>query len=78
LVDEDLARVSVRVNQSLGELGPLGGLSGSPVFTMDKENYANLAGFLYETGEGTDATVFAAHADSLTPEGKIDYGRIGW
>jgi len=78
LVDEDLARVSVKVNQSLGELGPLGGMSGSPVFTMDKESHANLVGFLYETGEGADATVFAAHADLLTSEGKLDYNRINW
>lgn len=78
LVDEDLARISVKVNESLGELGPLGGMSGSPVFTMDNNDYANLVGFLYEAGEGADATVFAAHADILTPEGKIDHARIIW
>jgi hypothetical protein len=78
LVDEDVARVSVKVNPSLGELGALGGMSGSPVFTMDRENYANIVGFLYETGEGTAAMVFAVHADFLTPEGKIDHAQIGF
>jgi hypothetical protein len=38
---------------------------------MDKENYANRVGFLYETGEGADAMVFAVNADLLTPEGKL-------
>jgi hypothetical protein len=78
LVDENLSRVSVKVNQSLGELGLLGGRSGSPVFamSMDNENCANLVGFLYETKEGANTTVFAVHADLLSAEGTIDYGRL--
>jgi hypothetical protein len=78
LVDEECARTVVKINQSLGDLGPLGGMSGSPVFTVDKDAYANLVGFLYETGEGAEATVFAVHADLITPEGKINYALVTW
>ncbi|HEV2395806.1 MAG TPA: hypothetical protein VGS27_02540 [Candidatus Sulfotelmatobacter sp.] len=78
LVDEGQERIVVRINASLDELGPLGGVSGSPVFTMDSENHATLVGFLYETGEGADATIFAVHADLLTAEGKINHALISW
>jgi hypothetical protein len=44
--------------------------------SMDNENYANLVGFLYETKEGANTTVFAVHADLLSAEGTIDYGRL--
>lgn len=75
LVDEDVVRIVVKVNESLNELGLLGGMSGSPVFTMDEQNNATLVGFLYETGQGADAMVFAVHADFITPGGKIDQSR---
>jgi hypothetical protein len=78
LVDEGQERIVVRINASLDKLGPLGGVSGSPVFTMDSENNATLVGFLYETGEGANATIFAVHADLLTAEGKIDHALISW
>jgi len=76
LADEGQERIVVKINPSLGELGPLGGVSGSPVFTMDSENNATLVGFLYETGEGADATIFAVHADLITAEGKINHTLI--
>lgn len=78
LADEGQERVVVKINTSLDELGLLGGVSGSPVFTMDSENNATLVGFLYETGEGADATIFAFHADLLTKEGKINHALISW
>lgn len=77
-VDEDQARKTLKINAALTDLGPLGGMSGSPVFTVASDGKAMLLGFLYETGEGSDATVFAAHADFITPEGKIDFGLITW
>ncbi len=58
LVDEDQARRTVKLNPALGDLGPLGGMSGSPVFIVLPGDDAKLVGFLYETGEGEDATVF--------------------
>lgn len=76
LVDEDQVRTTVKLNPQLDELGPLGGMSGSPVFTVEPDDKASLLGFLYETGEGADATVFAVHADNITAQGKIDYGVI--
>jgi hypothetical protein len=45
---------------------------------MDSENNATLVGFLYETGEGADATIFAVHADLLTVEGKINHAVVNW
>lgn len=76
LVDEDQARKTVRINRALDELGPLGGMSGSPAFTVGPSGDAKLVGFLYEAGDGADATVFAIHADVITSEGRIDYGLI--
>lgn len=76
LVDEDAARISVKVNPNLDDLGPLGGMSGSPVFIMGEDGYACIVGFLYETGEGAGATIFAVHADLITKEGKVDYGCV--
>jgi hypothetical protein len=78
LVDEGQERIVVKLNASLDELGPLGGVSGSPVFTMDSENNARLVGFLYETGEGADAMIFVIHAELLTAEGKINHALISW
>jgi hypothetical protein len=78
LADESATRVCVKLNQDLGDLGLLGGLSGSAVFTTDSDNSARLAGFLYETGSGTDATVFAIHADFLNDDGTINRRRIAW
>jgi hypothetical protein len=76
LVDEEQARTIVKLNAALDELGPLGGMSGSPAFTVGPNGDATIVGFLYETGEGADAMVFAVHADIVTSEGKIDYGLI--
>jgi hypothetical protein len=74
LADEDQARKTVKINPALDDLGPLGGMSGSPVFTVGPDEDARLVGFLYETGDGADAMVFAVHADVITGEGRIDYG----
>jgi hypothetical protein len=76
LVDEDQARTTVKLNAALDELGPLGGMSGSPAFTVGPDDDATIVGFLYETGEGADAMVFAVHDDVITSQGKIDYGLI--
>jgi hypothetical protein len=76
LVDEDQARKTVKINPALDEQAPLGGMSGSPAFTVGPGDDARLVGFLYETGEGSEATVFAVHADLITAEGKIDHGLI--
>src|SRR5262249_51476400 len=78
LVDEQRARVSGKVNPTLGELGELGGMSGSPAFAVGVDGNASFAGLLYEAGEGKEATVFAVHADFLTAEGKIDRSKIRW
>lgn len=76
LVDEDRARISVKVNPTLGELGDLGGMSGSPAFAIGLDGEPYFAGVLYEAGEGKEAMVFAVHADFLTAEGKIDRSRM--
>lgn len=76
LADEDQARKTVKINRALDELGPLGGMSGSPAFTVGPDDDARLVGFLYEAGGGADAMVFAIHADVITGEGRIDYGLI--
>jgi len=78
LVDEDRTRVSVKMNPTLGELGDLGGMSGSPAFAVGINGEPSFAGLLYEAGESKEATVFAVHADFLTADGKIDRNRISW
>jgi hypothetical protein len=78
LVDEERARISMKVNPTLGELGDLGGMSGSPAFAVGADGKRSFAGLLYEAGEGKEAMIFAVHADFLTAEGKIDRSKIRW
>jgi hypothetical protein len=76
LVDEEIARITVKLNPSLGELGALAGMSGSAVFAIGLDGKPSLAGLVYEGDEGADATLFVVHADFLTAERKIDYSKV--
>lgn len=79
LVDEDLARVAVKHNPELKDLESLGGMSGSAVYVVDENRQVPvLAGFLYEAGEGTHATIFIAHASYILPDGHLDRASMPW
>ncbi|GAB4196314.1 MAG: hypothetical protein Kow00105_10450 [Phycisphaeraceae bacterium] len=79
LVDEDLARVAVKHNPELSDLASLGGMSGSAVYVVDEDRQVPLlAGFMYEAGEGTHASIFIAHADSIRADGTLDHGFMPW
>lgn len=79
LVDEDLARVAIKCNLTLTDLTSLGGMSGSAVYIVDEERQVpKLAGFIYEAGAGTHATIFIAHAGYIRADGTLDRESMPW
>jgi hypothetical protein len=53
-----------------------GGMSGSPVFRMIEDSRPEFIGTFIEGGEGLRAPLFAAHADFIKIDGRLDRTRI--
>lgn len=76
LADENRERSLVQLNESLAELGPFGGMSGSAAYVFDSEGRPQLVGFLHETHDGLHALIRVMHAFLIQPNGKLDRGLI--
>jgi hypothetical protein len=77
LADEERVRTQAVYAPGIPQLGPLGGLSGSPAF-VNRNSTFDFVGVAYEAGDNTDATIFVSHACYLKANGDIDYGRLPW
>jgi len=75
LADTQHQRRQVSFRTGLPEFGRLGGLSGAPAFA-NRNKKAELCGFMYEGGDGTEAIVFIAHASHIGSDGHIIRGGL--
>lgn len=76
MADEEMERVGCRMAPNLAEFGPLGGLSGAPVFVnrqLDGPLQLEFCGVMYEASDlgGIHATMLVTHADHLSDDGRI-------
>jgi hypothetical protein len=79
-VDVDMSRFVVKLDDRLGELGTLAGMSGSAAYDLAEDTQPQLAGFLYEAGEhgGVHLPLRIMHADFLKSDGTLDWARVSW
>lgn len=76
LVDEEETRRVVKIDQELGEVRELGGMSGSGAFAFDEHGLTRVVGFFYESlrAFGIEAhrvPMFFTHSAFITKEGII-------
>jgi hypothetical protein len=79
LADENLQRVCVKHDPNLPDFGSLGGISGAAAYvcTPDRSKF-HLAGFVYEAGEGVEATIFIGRASFIRANGSLDRLLMPW
>lgn len=76
LVDEDRAREILSiVEDELPEGFSFGGMSGCPAF-VNRNATLEFAGIVYESSDDPSGIFYISHADLITAEGKIDWGRF--
>lgn len=68
----------VKLSNEPGDLGSLGGMTGSETYTLAEGSEPKLIGFYYEAGEhsGTHVPLRITHADFLKADGTLDWGRV--
>jgi hypothetical protein len=76
LADENQERTLVKLNESLGSLGPFGGMSGSAAYVVDSEGKPRLVGFLHEGHDGVNALIRVMHALLIREDGKLERSLI--
>lgn len=76
LADEKQERTLVKLNESLGSLGPFGGMSGSAAYVVDSEGKPRLVGFLHEGHDGVNALIRVMHALLIREDGKLERSLI--
>ena len=77
LADEQLGRVAVKHSPALKDFGSYGGMSGCAVYILDDKGLpVQLAGFVYESGDGVSATIFVAHAAFIKSDGRLDWNAL--
>jgi hypothetical protein len=77
LVDEQETRRVVKIDQELGEVGELGGMSGSAAFALNENGLTRVVGFFYESlpAFGIEAhrvPMYFVHLSFITAQGTID------
>lgn len=76
LADEDRAREILSiVEDELPEGFSFGGMSGCPAF-VNRNGTLDFAGIVYESNDDPTGIFYISHADLITAEGKIDWGRF--
>ena len=71
VIAHEETRSVYKFDESLADFGPTGGVSGAPVF-LEREDGLELCGHIYEGGDSSEATFFAAHSDFIDEYGHID------
>jgi Trypsin-like peptidase domain len=76
LADEDRAREILSiVEDELPEGFSFGGMSGCPAF-VNRNAALEFAGIIYESNDDPSGIFYISHADLITAEGTIDWGRF--
>jgi len=77
-MDVDQTRLVVKMDEALGTLQSLAGMSGSAAYQVANGVEPRLIGFLSEAGEsgGVHVPVRVTHADFLKADGTIDWNRV--
>ncbi len=75
IADEKEEREVMLITDDFHDLNCLGGMSGSPIFRMIEDARPEFIGLFSEGGDGIRA-LFGAHADFISADGHLDYGRL--
>jgi hypothetical protein len=76
LADEEQERTLVKVDETLGELGSFGGMSGSAAYVIAENQSPRLVGFLHEAQDSLHGQIRVSHAALVHADGQLDYSAV--